>query len=81
MTHQFTLREAKAKLSRLLDLVAAGEEVEILRKGGRHDRFRIIGVDVQGAVRRPGALKGSLRIPDGFDDEDTAITASFERSE
>ncbi len=58
MSPQFTLREAKAKLSQLLDLAAAGEEVEIFRKGGRHDRFRIIGIDVQGTLRRPGALKG-----------------------
>jgi antitoxin (DNA-binding transcriptional repressor) of toxin-antitoxin stability system len=78
MTRQFTLREAKAKLSQILDLVAAGEHVEILRKGRRQDRFRIIGIGLEGAIRRPGALKGRIRIPDGFDDEDAKITAGFE---
>lgn len=78
MTMRFTLRDAKARLSEILDAVAAGEDVEILRKGGRNDRFRIVLLEASGTVRRPGALKGRIRIPEDFDAEDPDLVAAFE---
>lgn len=78
MTLRVTLRDAKARLSEILDAAAAGEEVEILRKGAKRDRFRIVLVEGSGALRRPGALKGRIGVPEGFDDEDGDLVAAFE---
>jgi antitoxin (DNA-binding transcriptional repressor) of toxin-antitoxin stability system len=78
MLHRYTLREAKARLSALLDSVAAGDEVEILRQGAGEGRFRIVLVEGGTRLRRPGALRGRLRIPDDFDREDPGLTAAFE---
>lgn len=78
MQSQFTLREAKARLSEILDLVAAGEAVEITRQGSKKGRFRITSVEGPFGGRRPGALADRIRIPDDFDDEDPEILADFE---
>ena len=78
MQSEINLREAKARLSELLDRVAAGEEIEIVRKGANPGRFRIIATDSQAKVRQPGALKGRIKIPDDFDAEDADLTQMFE---
>ena len=78
MPETYTLRDAKARLSEILDLVAAGVDVEITRQGEKRGRFRIISADAGFGARRPGALKGRIRIPDSFDDEDAEIIADFE---
>jgi antitoxin (DNA-binding transcriptional repressor) of toxin-antitoxin stability system len=77
MTHTFTLREAKARLSHLLDLAAAGEVIEITRKGGKNDRFRLTRSGAPAFDRRPGKMKGEFVLPDDFDDEDPEINAAF----
>ena len=41
MPHQYTLRDAKARLSELLDLAAAGSVVEITRQGAKRGRFKL----------------------------------------
>lgn len=76
---EYTLREAKARLSEILDLVAAGVPVEITRQGAKRGRFRIIQTDPDFQTRMPGALKGKISIPADFDDEDPEILADFER--
>lgn len=78
MPETYTLRDAKARLSEILDLVAAGVDVEITRQGEKRGRFRIISADAGFGARRPGALKDRIRIPDSFDDEDAEIIADFE---
>lgn len=78
MQSQYTLREAKARLSEILDLVAAGEAIEITRQGAKKGRFRITSVEGEFGGRRPGALAGKITIPDDFDDEDPEISADFE---
>lgn len=78
MQSVYTLREAKARLSEILDLVASGEPVEITRQGAKSGRFRITSVKGVFGGRRPGALKGQIKIPPGFDDEDSEIIAGFE---
>ena len=78
MPETYTLRDAKARLSEILDLVAAGVDVEITRQGEKRGRFRIISADAGFGARRPGALKGRIAIPDSFDDEDAEIIADFE---
>ena len=74
----FTLREAKAKLSLLLDRAASGEEIEIRRGGPKGGRFRLVLVEAEDTLRRPGALKGQIGISEDFDAEDAEITAGFE---
>jgi len=80
MSKQFTLREAKARLSELLDLAAAGIPVEITRQGSKSGRFKLVPTDVEFGKRMPGALKGKITIPENFDDEDPDILADFEGS-
>ena len=57
------VHEAKTTLSRLLARVEAGEDVVIARNGKPVARL----VDVNPRRRpRPGTLKGSIGLPDGF---------------
>lgn len=78
MPYQYSLRDAKARLSELLDLAAAGNVVEITRQGTKRGRFKLVSVDGTFGQRRPGALKGRIVVPDTFDDEDPDIIADFE---
>ncbi len=57
------VHEAKTHLSRLLERVDAGEEIVIARNGKPVARL----VPVSAAPRRPGRLKGRLRIGADFD--------------
>jgi prevent-host-death family protein len=57
------VHEAKTHLSRLLDRVARGEEI-VIAKGG-HPVAKLIAVSPR--ERRPGRLKGRIRIGKDFD--------------
>ncbi len=57
------IHEAKTHLSRLLELVELGEPVVIARNGKPVARI----VPYRAEVRRPGRLKGKIRIGDDFD--------------
>ncbi|MBI3344917.1 MAG: type II toxin-antitoxin system Phd/YefM family antitoxin [Gammaproteobacteria bacterium] len=62
---QVNIHEAKTQLSRLLELVAQGEEVVIAKAGkplARLTAYRPIG-----KPRKPGALRGKIRIGKDFD--------------
>lgn len=54
---------AKTHLSRLLDRVAAGEEIVL----GKHGKPIAKLVPVQAVTRRPGRLKGKIKIAADFD--------------
>ena len=77
MTKSVGVHEAKTTLSRLLDLVAAGEEISITRRG--QEVARLVAPPRRG-VRRLGADRGRFTVPDDFDaplpDE---ILAAFEQ--
>lgn len=60
----FNVHEAKTHLSRLLDRVAQGEEI-IIAKSGR-PVAKLVRVAVE--PRKPGRLKGRIRIGSDFDD-------------
>jgi prevent-host-death family protein len=64
MTKSVGVHEAKTHLSRLLDLVAAGEEVAITRRG--EEVARLVPPQQRGA-RRLGADRGRFTVPDDFD--------------
>jgi prevent-host-death family protein len=61
--HAVGVHEAKTHLSRLLDRVAAGEEIVICRRG--EPIARLVGAD--GPVRRRlGIDRGRFVVPDDF---------------
>jgi prevent-host-death family protein len=57
--------EAKTNLSRLIDEVQEGEEVVIAR--GNKPMARLVPFSTKKPVRRPGYLKGKIRVADDFD--------------
>lgn len=57
------VHEAKTHLSRLLERVAAGEEIVIARSGRPIARL----VPFTPEPRKPGRLKGKIRIAPDFD--------------
>lgn len=59
------IQEAKTHLSRLLEEVAAGEEI-IIAKAGK-PMARLVPLDSAPKKRRLGLLKGQLNIPEDFD--------------
>jgi prevent-host-death family protein len=77
MTKSVGVHEAKTHLSRLLEDVAAGEEVVITRRGEEVASL----VPVRGSsVRRLGIGRGKFTVPEDFDAPlpDEMLTA-FER--
>lgn len=70
----FNVHDAKTHLSRLLDRVAQGEEV-IIAKSGR-PVAKLVRVAVE--PRKPGRLKGRIRVGPDFDEPlPDAILAAF----
>lgn len=59
-----TIREAKANLSRLIRKACEGEEVVIAR--GSKPVARLVAAGEVKGKRRPGSLKGSLRVGPEF---------------
>lgn len=57
------VRDAEAQLSSLLDRVAAGEQIVIAKDGKPVAKL----VPLTAAPRRPGRLKGRIRIAPDFD--------------
>jgi len=60
----FNIHEAKTHLSRLLDRVAQGEEIIIAKSGRPVAKL----VRVTAEPRRPGRLKGRIRIGPDFEE-------------
>lgn len=76
MTKSVGVHEAKTHLSRLLDDVAAGEEVVITRRGEPAARLLAIG---HGAPRALGIDRGRLVVPEDFDAPlDAGVLEQFE---
>ena len=57
------VHEAKTHLSRLLDRVAAGEEIVLGKNGKPVAKL----VPIQPVTRKPGRLKGKIKIAADFD--------------
>ena len=62
---KINIHQAKTHLSRLVEDVASGNEV-LIPKGGR-PMARLVPLGRDETPRRPGLLKGKLRISDDFD--------------
>jgi prevent-host-death family protein len=74
MTRSINLYEAKTNLSQLVERAAAGEEI-IIAKAGR-PLARLVAFHQRREVRKPGLLKGEIRIAPDFD---APLPADIER--
>ena len=71
------IHQAKTQFSRLVDLAAGGEEI-IIAKAGK-PVARLVSYTPKGLVRRPGSLRGKIRIKKNFDAPlPKALLAAFE---
>jgi prevent-host-death family protein len=73
--HVTNISEAKANLSALIEKVVAGEEV-IIGKAGK-PVAKLVRYERSTEPRRPGALKGKIRIAKDFDELPEDIAAPF----
>jgi len=69
------ISEAKAQLSALVERVRAGEDI-IIGKAGR-PVARLVKYENSRQARRPGALKGKIRIADDFDELPDDLAEAF----
>ena len=70
------IHEAKTHLSKLIERVAAGEEI-VIGKAGK-PVARLVPYRAAPAPKRsPGSMKGKIRIKAGFDEADQYIEALF----
>jgi prevent-host-death family protein len=60
------IHEAKTHLSRLVEEAAEGTEI-VIAKAGR-PRARLVEYREQARPRKPGSMKGKLKIPSNWDD-------------
>lgn len=73
------VHEAKTHLSRLLDEVDGGAEIVIARAG--KPLARLVPIERERPSRKPGYLKGRIRIAEDFDAPLPAeVLALFERT-
>jgi prevent-host-death family protein len=59
------IHQAKTQLSRLVELAAGGEEIIIARSG--KPVARLVAYRAENKPRRPGYLRGKIRIKKNFD--------------
>ena len=59
------IHQAKTQLSRLIERVNAGEEITIAKAG--RPVARLVPIAATAAPRRPGLLKGRIRVSKDFD--------------
>lgn len=69
------ISEAKAQLSALIEKVLAGEEV-IIGKAGK-PVAKLVRYEKNMHARRPGALRGKIKIANDFDELPEDISKAF----
>ncbi|GIW86408.1 MAG: antitoxin [Isosphaeraceae bacterium] len=70
------IHQAKAQLSRLIELALAGEEVQIARSG--EPLVRLVPIQADAQPRQGGQLKGRVWIAEDFDAPDPEIERLFD---
>jgi prevent-host-death family protein len=70
------IHEAKTHLSRLVERVAAGEEI-VIGRAGKPVAKLIPYRDAAVPVRRPGTWRGKVKIKRGFDRLPESVAAAF----
>ena len=76
---QVNIHEAKTHLSRLLEAVERGEEIIIARSG--RPVARLCPPRKWHSSRRPGSLKGKIRIASDFDQTPDEVVEAYYESE
>lgn len=66
MSEKVNIYDAKTRLSQLVDRAEAGEEI-IIARGGR-PVARLVPFRAQTPKRKPGRMRGRIRIARDFDD-------------
>ena len=66
MSEQVNIYDAKTRLSQLVDRAEAGEEI-IIARGGR-PAARLVPFRQASVARKPGRLRGRIRMRSSFDD-------------
>ena len=59
------IHDAKTNFSKLIDAVSRGDEIVIAKAG--KPAARLVPVRAKKTLRKPGALKGKIRIAENFD--------------
>ena len=62
---QFNIHRAKTHLSRLVEDASNGEEIAIAKAG--KVLAKLVPLSTERRARRPGFLKGKIRVPADFD--------------
>ena len=71
------IHDAKTNFSKLIDAVSRGDEIVIAKAG--KPAARLVPVRAKKTLRKPGALKGKMRIAVDFDTPlDDVVLATFE---
>ena len=65
MSEKINIYDAKTRLSQLVERAEAGEEIIIARAG--RPAARLVPFRVEGAKRKPGRMRGRIRIAGDFD--------------
>lgn len=63
--HTVNIHEAKTHLSKLVEEVSKGREIVIAKSG--KPMARLTGISPAKPIRKPGFLKGKIKIADDFD--------------
>lgn len=66
MTMTVNIHQAKSNLSKLIEAVSRGEEV-IIAKAGK-PAVKLVPITKQEIQRKPGALKGKIKIASDFNE-------------
>lgn len=69
------IHQAKTNLSKLIEKTQKGEEV-IIAKAGK-PVAKLVLYKEKTEMRKPGALKGKIFVPENFNDEDEEINKLF----
>jgi prevent-host-death family protein len=76
MDSVINIHEAKTHLSKIVDEVAAGAEV-IIAKAGK-PMARLSPISAPARPKKPGLLKGKIKVPDDFNEPLDDVIADFE---
>ena len=72
----FNIDDAKAQFSRLVERAAAGEEI-VIGKAGKPIARLVSYKEPPTPKRKPGSMRGKIKIKPGFDAVDERIGAAF----
>ncbi len=75
--HTVNMHEAKSQLSALVKAALDGEDVVIAKAG--NPLVRLVPYQDRKTPRRPGRLKGLIKMSPDFDEIDDEITNMFEQ--